>query len=103
MQRLFIHFSLIVLFAFTQIGMTAHQISHYADHQEQHHQDPSSHEDQCGQCITYNHLADADIAHTFWLDSTQTKPVFSSVASASHYASTLSYYAARAPPTILQT
>ena len=31
LQRLFVHFSLILLFAFTQMGIVTHEISHFSD------------------------------------------------------------------------
>ena len=102
LDRILIHLSLIVVFAFTQIGMTAHQISHYADHQEQHQQDKNSHEEQCGQCITYSHIADATVAHDFWLSITTADPVFSADTATPHFSLKSRFYGARAPPFSLQ-
>ncbi len=104
LNRAFIHLCLIVLFAFTQIGGAVHAVSHYADHheQEQHQQDQDSHQEQCGQCITYNHIADADLTYGFWFESSPNKQVFASDASASHISLTVRFYGARAPPISLQ-
>lgn len=104
LNRILIHLSLIVLFAFTQIGGAVHAVNHYAEqhHQEQHQQDQGSHEEQCGQCITYSHIADADVTHDYWFSTTPLEQVFSSDAKASHISLTVRFYGARAPPTFLQ-
>lgn len=104
MNRIFIHLSLIVLFAFTQIGGAVHAVSHYAEQheQEQHQQDQDSHQEQCGQCLTYNHIADADLTHELWFASSPLEQIFAHDVSASHISPTVRFYGARAPPTSLQ-
>ena len=53
LQRLFIHVSLVMLFAFTQMGIATHEISHFADLTQQNQQHKNTQNHQCEQCISY--------------------------------------------------
>lgn len=57
-----IHLALIFLFAFTQTGVAAHEISHFSDQNQHSQQDPKSTSkqsvaDQCEQCLHYAKVA----------------------------------------------
>ncbi len=98
LQRLSLHFLLIFLFAFTQIGAATHEISHYSDAVKQHQQDKNTPAEQCEQCVAYAQLASGLQSQPFVL------PFFDGhFASAAYYffndsTSPLTAYAARAPP-----
>jgi hypothetical protein len=102
LQRLALHLSLILLFALTQIGVATHEISHLTDSQ-QHQQDQNHHENQCGQCLSYNHAAVADLTPTFTFQVTPAEQLFAVSEFASSFSTTPSFYSARAPPTNSQT
>lgn len=102
LQRVFIHLSLILLFAITQIGVATHEISHLADG-TQHQQDQHNTESQCEQCLSYSHAAVADLAPTFTFQLAPSEHTFTASTFASTFASPLSFYSARAPPTHSQT
>lgn len=100
LQRFIIHFALICLFAFTQMGVATHEISHLTDAGKHSQQDKNSAKEQCGQCISYAKVANGLALPAFII------PVFSAdfTATTSYFVSFQSYlntaYAARAPPQI---
>lgn len=97
LQRVVIHLSLILLFALTQMGVATHEISHLIDN-KQHQQDQNSHENQCGQCLSYSHSAVADLAPTFTFQVTPAERIFVTSALTSSFSATSTCYSARAPP-----
>lgn len=103
LQRIFIHLSLILLFAFTQMGVATHEISHLTDSKHQQQQDQKNHENQCEQCLSYSHAADAGLAHsvTFQAAPASHTHVASDLSSAT--ASSSFNFSARAPPHHSQT
>lgn len=103
LQRLVIHFSLILLFAFTQMGVATHAVSHLADGHEQHqqdqnNQDKNNHENQCGQCLSLSHIADAGTTATFDFQLTANEQIFAGSALSSFTSLAIPSYSARAPP-----
>lgn len=98
LQRAIIHLSLILVFAFTQIGVATHEISHLTNTPKHSQQDKNTAAEQCGQCISYAKVASGLALPTFHL------PSFSAVFTANTYyfVSFQSHlntaYAARAPP-----
>lgn len=97
LQRVIIHLSLILLFAFTQMGVVTHEISHLSD-SKQHQQDQNNHKNQCEQCLGYSHTAVADLTPTFTFEVTPTEPIFATREFTSSFSVTSSFYSARAPP-----
>jgi type II secretory pathway component PulL len=105
LQRYAIHFALIFLFAFTQMGVATHEISHITDASQHSQQDPKSQSkhtttEQCEQCISYAKVANglqlsAFVIPVISADSTAAVNHFSSFQSRSSNA-----YSARAPPQI---
>lgn len=105
LQRYVIHFALVFLFAFTQMGVATHEISHLTDASQHSQQDPKSQSkhttaEQCEQCISY-----AKVANGLQLSAFEI-PVISanSTAIVNHFSNfkslTSSAYSARAPPQI---
>ncbi len=101
LQRLVIHLSLVLLFAFTQMGVATHEISHLTDN-KQHQQDQNNHENQCGQCLSYSHTAVADLAPTFTFQVAPAERIFVARESSNSFSATSTFYSARAPPTTSQ-
>ncbi len=100
LQRAFIHLSLILVFAFTQIGVATHEISHLTNPPKHSQQDKSTPAEQCGQCISYAKVANGLALSTFQISSfsvvfTANTPYFVSFQPLLNAA-----YAARAPPQI---
>jgi len=105
LQRYVIHLALIFLFAFAQMGVATHEISHLTDasqHSQQDSKSQSKHTtaEQCEQCINYAKVANGLQLSVFAIpvisaDSTATVNHFSNFQSHSSSA-----YSARAPPQI---
>lgn len=98
LQRVFIYFCLILLFAFTQIGLATHEISHLTGDNHPHQQDKNSHESQCEQCLVLSHAAHAPLAHSFVFFSTPIKQIYLAKFQSSPLSCSASPYSARAPP-----
>jgi hypothetical protein len=106
LKRYIIHFALIFLFAFTQMGVAAHEIGHLTDKNQHSQQDPKSQSkhttaEQCEQCISYAKIAGGLALSAFEIpvisaDLTIVTDYFLSFQSAF-----TSAYAARAPPQII--
>jgi hypothetical protein len=98
LQRLAIHLALILLFAFTQIGVVTHEISHVTDTSKHSQPDKNTPAEQCEQCISYAKVASGLQLSAFVIPEIAT----SFTAIPSHYFSFQSHlstaYAARAPP-----
>lgn len=97
LQRIFIHLSLILLFAFTQMGVVTHEISHLAESKQQQ-QDQNSHESQCEQCLSHSATADTDLSHTFTFQVAAPSRIFLVSNPAHAVSASASFYSARAPP-----
>jgi hypothetical protein len=103
LQRLAVHIALVFLFAFTQMGVATHEISHLtnsAKHSQQDQKTQSKHTvaEQCEQCISYAKVASGLQLPTFVMPaitavSTQAPHDYFSVQS---YPTTA--YTARGPP-----
>jgi hypothetical protein len=101
-----VHFALIFLFAFTQMGVATHEISHLTDANQHSQQDPKSQSkqaaaEQCSQCISYAKVASGLQLSAFEIpvisaDLTAVTGYFLSFQSAFSSA-----YVARAPPQII--
>lgn len=102
LQRFALQLLLVFLFAFTQIGVATHEISHFSDSAKQQ-QDKNTTTEQCAQCIAYAQVASGLQAQPFIL------PTFDAHFSAStHYffnaiTRHAAAYAARAPPFTLNS
>jgi hypothetical protein len=101
LQRFFIHLALIVLFAFTQMGVATHEISHIADTAKHSQQDKSKVAEQCGQCISYAKLASGLQLSAFVIPAILSGSLVESIYNAATQAPALVAYKARAPPQII--
>jgi hypothetical protein len=103
-SRVFIQLGLVLIFAFTQIGVLTHEISHINELTEQSdHSNPDKNtaKEQCGQCIGSAQVTSSlpTQAFEFHLNQAQyqlTKPYVAYLASV-----LVSSYSARAPPLAL--
>lgn len=103
LQRTLIHLSLILLFAFTQMGVATHEISHLTDKQQQHQQDKNHQQSQCKQCLVISHAANAPLAHSFVFLSSPIKQFYFAGLTAISASHTATPYSARAPPSTSRT
>ncbi|MGQ0442998.1 MAG: hypothetical protein ACT4OH_06060 [Methylophilaceae bacterium] len=99
LQRFLVHFSLVVLFALTQIGVVSHEISHFSENQTQSQQDQTSHESPCEKCIVYANAAANGLVHAFVFDVIHSKHTFEAGYQVSFQSTSSFAYRARAPPT----
>lgn len=98
LHRVFVHLSLVVLFAFTQMGIATHEISHFADLTQQTQQDKNTPNHQCEQCISHAGIDNglSSQAYVFVLQQAVSIAVIS--LKANFLNTTSQHYAARAPP-----
>ena len=103
-SRVFIQLGLVLIFAFTQIGVLTHEISHIKElTQQSEHSNPDKNtaKEQCGQCIGSVQVTSGlpTQAFEFHLNQAQyqlTKPYIAYLASV-----LVASYSARAPPLAL--
>lgn len=105
LKRWSIHFALILLFAFAQIGAVTHDISHVEDLVKHSQQDPSkqdnnTHSEQCGQCISFAKIAGGLVTQIFVLPILQASFIGTSQLETQTSSQPHTAYAARAPPTL---
>jgi len=102
LQRFLVHFGLVLLFAFTQIGISTHEISHFSDVKTQSQQDKNTHDSQCEKCIGYANAAASGLAYAFLFDAAHTESSFETSYQASFQSTPHLAYSARAPPYSIQ-
>ena len=110
LQRYVIHFALIFLFAFTQIGVVTHEISHLTDaaahmqqkQSQQEQQSPTKHTaaEQCEQCLHYAKVANGLALTDFSLSVISADAIATFSDSSDFQSHFSSAYSARAPPQI---
>ena len=98
LQRLFIHVSLVMLFAFTQMGIATHEISHFADLTQQNQQHKNTQNHQCEQCISYAGIENGVSSQPFVFALQQAVSIAPVSLKSYFFNTTSQYYAARAPP-----
>jgi len=104
LQRYLLNFVLIFLFAFAQIGVAAHEISHIINGDQHTEQQQSKSKntvaEQCAQCLSYAKVA-SGLATDSLTVPTISVDVKADTVYASNFISTLlCAYGARAPPQI---
>ncbi|WP_232415544.1 hypothetical protein [Methylotenera versatilis] len=98
LQRMFIHLSLVVLFAFTQMGIATHEISHLADLTQQNQQHKNTPNHQCEQCISHAGIENGLNSQPFVFALQQTISIAPVSLKSYFFSTTSQHYAARAPP-----
>lgn len=102
LQRYLLNFVLIFLFAFAQIGVAAHEISHITngDQHTQHQQGKSKNTaaEQCAQCLSYAKVASGLASESLNLPNISVDFTADTVYVSSFTSTLLCAYGARAPP-----
>lgn len=103
LQRYVIHLALVFLFAFTQIGVAAHEISHLNDKHQHSQSDPQSQSkhtsaEQCSQCISYAKVASGLALADFVIPEIDAEITSVPAYFFSPFTRTTTAYTARAPP-----
>ena len=106
LHKFFIHFSLVILFAFTQMGVATHEISHLSDFNQSDHnqknqqskQDKQAPNHQCQQCISHADVESALAASAILLVFNQSLSAPVSDSHSSFFNLLNRAYSARAPP-----
>jgi hypothetical protein len=106
LQRYVIHLALVFLFAFTQMGVATHEISHLTDasqHSQQDSKSPSKHAaaEQCSQCISYAKVASGLKLPAFEIPVVSTELTAVTDHGFSSQPVFTSPYSARAPPQVI--
>ena len=102
--RVFIQLGLVLIFAFTQIGVLTHEISHIGEltHQsDQSNPDKNTTYEQCGQCIGSAQAASGLPTQTFEFHLNQAQYQFTTNYLADSASVLFASYSARAPPLVL--
>ena len=104
-KRLSIHVALVFLFVFAQIGAVTHEISHVEDlvkhsQQDRSKQGKNTHNEQCGQCISFAKIAGGLVTQSFTLPILQASLISSSTLQTQTTSQPRTAYAARAPPSL---
>lgn len=102
LKRYLIHIALIFLFAFAQIGVAAHEISHLSGN-DQHSQQTSSKSkntiaEQCAQCLSYAKVANGLISKAITLAAIHFELEADGTYFSNFTSSPLRAYGARSPP-----
>lgn len=100
LHRLFLHVSLVVLFAVTQMGIATHEISHLNDLTQQNQQHKNTPNHQCEQCISHAGIESGISSQPFIFALQQAVSVAPISVSPYFFSTTSQHYAARAPPQI---
>ena len=103
LQRYVIHLALIFLFAFTQVGVAAHEISHLNNKHQHSQSDPQSQSkhtsaEQCSQCISYAKVASGLALADFIIPEIAAGTTVAPTYFFSPLTRTTTAYTARAPP-----
>ena len=102
LQRYLLNFVLIFLFAFAQIGVAAHEISHITNGEQhtEHQQSKSKNTvaEQCAQCLSYAKVASGLATDTISLPTISVDFKADTVYASSFTSDLVCAYGARAPP-----
>lgn len=103
LQRLAIHVALVLLFAFTQMDVATHEISHFADTSKHSQQDKNTPAEQCEQCISYAKVASGLLLSAFVIPAVVAGLTETPIRYFSFQSHLSTAYAARAPPQIINS
>ncbi len=99
LRRLILTFALALVFGLGQMGMAAHEISHYVNlSPTSQKQDQAPHSPVCDQCLNYSNLANALGVSHFTPPALAVGFEAALFNASSHQNPTLTSYSARAPP-----
>lgn len=98
LQRAFIHLSLVILFAFTQMGVVTHEISHISETSHQSQRDKNTTDNGCERCISLSHADASDVVQSTGFKITPSDNAFKVNARISFTSASRFFFSARAPP-----
>ncbi len=98
LNRFFVHVCFVLLFAFAQIGMVAHPISHFHDLTTQSQDDKNTTAEHCQQCLSYAHADSAMVLPALILSLNVPHQSVTKITAALLASALTSTYHARAPP-----
>lgn len=97
-SRFFVHFCLVVLFAFAQMGIAAHEIQHLDDLTQQSQSDKKTTQEHCGQCLSFAQSANAIPTQSFVIPLSEAQFQLATAQVAQLTSRLTAPYSARAPP-----
>ena len=100
-KRFALHFVLIFLFVFAQIGAATHEISHIEDFAKHSQGDKNSHKSHCAQCLSYAEVTGGLQSQPFTLHFAPAQFATAAFHHHSYSLTTHTAYVARAPPKLL--
>ena len=100
LQRFILHFALVFLFAFTQLGIATHEISHLNEFSQHSQQDKKAPAEVCSKCLSYSQVASGLQSPAFTLPNIEAGFASNSSDYLNVQHSLQTAYAARAPPQI---
>lgn len=100
LHRFFIHLGLVFLFAFTQMGIATHEISHFSELIQHSQQDKQAPNHQCEQCISHANVESGLAANVFVFAHNQSVSVHAPDSYFLFFNLQYHAYSARAPPQI---
>jgi hypothetical protein len=100
-KRFALHFVLIFMFAFAQIGASTHAISHIDDFAKHSQHDKNTHSEQCAQCLSAAQIAGGLQSQPFTFHFATAEFSASTFQQLSYSSLTRAAYAARAPPQLI--
>ena len=98
LQKFFVHLSLIIVFAFTQIGVATHEISHLSDLTQQTQQDQNAPNHPCEQCISHAGVANGLATSVLEFVAEQAVSIILVTPATQFLSADNSLYSARDPP-----
>lgn len=98
LKRYAVHFALIFLFAFTQIGLAAHEINHANEFKQHSQPDKKTATEPCAQCLSYAQVSGAIVPDGIVLVHFDAHFSLHAFQHLNALSKSLSAYAARAPP-----
>ncbi len=98
LKRYAIHFALVFLFAFTQMGLATHEISHVNEFNQHGQLDKKAAAEPCSQCLSYAQVASGLQSAGLNLASTGATCSENTLCHFTALSTSVSAYAARAPP-----
>lgn len=98
LRRFTVHLALVLLFAFTQIGVATHEIRHVTEGAKHSQDDKQNLAEQCDQCLSYAKVANGLTLGSFVIPAACLDVAPTTKTSANFHSPVVTAYFARAPP-----
>ncbi|PKO47227.1 MAG: hypothetical protein CVU29_03465 [Betaproteobacteria bacterium HGW-Betaproteobacteria-22] len=103
LQRFVIHIALVLLFAFTQMGVATHEIRHVTEGAKHGQQDQHNIAEKCEQCLNYAKVANGLTLSAFVIPSPCANIALAHQKHVETCSQAITAYSARAPPQKIST